>query len=213
MFQRKSLFVLVVFSIALTIAFLLGSSLSHYYHASMAGEQNDSGIFLPLQKVSLEQVGQIMGCNIPPPSYLPQNYSLEEVYIISSPESGEHPESPAGQLQPFYLKFKASDDAIVMSLYGGDTRDEESLKRLGDIPAAFDLKGQTVTVNDSDGIAQSNLDELNALGVQVHSRLVWRFPCVSSKVANLKAVFLMLESNSLSISELFKVAASVSKSD
>jgi hypothetical protein len=210
-FQKKSRWIGPVFGLmALTIAFLLGSSFSHYY-ASIAGKQNDSGILLPWQKVSLEQVEQILGCNIPIPNYLPQNYSLREVYIMPPPKSDEHPESSARQLQPFYLKFKSSDHVIIMSLYGGDTRDEESVKSLGDIPAAFDLKGQMTTVNGSGGIAQSNLDEPNAFNMQVHTRLIWRFPCVSSKFTNLKAIFLTLESDSLSTSDLLRIAASVNK--
>lgn len=170
--------------------------------------------YSPYERIDFEQAEQRTGFRIPLPTYLPTGYVLEGIYMYPTPENAAKVTDaklpPRPPFETFQVVFKRRTNVLVLRLYGGDTRSEESRANTGgDIPVDFGLSGESVNVNGATGLMQSDLDERSIFGTEIHSRLVWRLPYTSTKMTNLKALFLALESDSLCQSDLLEVAKSV----
>lgn len=173
--------------------------------------------YSPYERIDFEQAEQRTGFRIPLPTYLPTGYVLEGIYMYPMYPTPENTAKatdaklpPRPPFETFQVVFKRRTNVLVLRLYGGDTRSEESRANSGgDIPVVFGLSGESVNVNGATGLMQSDLDERSIFGTEIHSRLVWRLPYTSTKMTNLKALFLALESDSLSPSDLLEVAKSV----
>ncbi len=170
--------------------------------------------YSPYERIDFEQAEQRTGFRIPLPTYLPTGYVLEGIYMYPTPENAAKVTDaklpPRPPFETFQVVFKRRTNVLVLRLYGGDTRSEESRANTGgDIPVDFGLSGESVNVNGATGLMQSDLDERSIFGTGIHSRLVWRLPYTSTKMTNLKALFLALESDSLCQSDLLEVAKSV----
>lgn len=169
------------------------------------------------QKVSVTNAEQLTGFKIPSPTYLPAGCILDGIYVYRhSPESFRLSKKslPPRPGNPFQMRYRCNSGFLTLQLFGGDTRNEEIYANTGgDIPAVFGLSGEMVEVNGLTGVIQTNLNEYTYSEMKIHSRLVWRIPYTSNSIPNLKSIFLALESDNLSTSELLKIAESIHQPD
>ena len=170
--------------------------------------------YSPYERIDFEYAEQRTGFRIPLPTHLPTGYVLAGIYMYPTPENVAKATDaklpPRPPFEPFQVVFKRRTHVLVLRLYGGDTRDEESRTNTGgDIPVDFGLSGESVNVNGATGLMQSDLNRRSIFGTEIHSCLVWRLSYTSAQMTNLKALFLALESDELSSSDLLEVAESV----
>ncbi len=214
MHKKGNRITLACIPLILIVAFVLGWGFRRYYFVLTNEAPNGSGKLSARQRISLEQASHELGCNIPLPTHLPPGYVLDGIYmypsIKSTPETTDAKLPPRPPVEPFYVTFKGGTHVLVLWLYGGDTRNEESRANTGgDIPASFNLDGITIEVNGGIGLLQTDLNESNFDWATMHTRVIWRFPCTSQKMADLNALFLALESDGIPPSDLLEIARSV----
>lgn len=168
----------------------------------------------PYEKTSAEETAQRTGFKIPIPSYIPTGYVLNGIYMYPHAENvagtADVNTPPRPPFEAFQVVFTHDKGVLVLRLEGGDTRNEETYASTGgDIPVDFNIHGDLVDVNGTVGVIESGLDKTSIMGTKVRSRLIWRVPCTSTKMAALTGLFLALESDTLSTTELLEVAKSV----
>jgi len=125
--------------------------------------------YSPYERIDFEQAEQRTGFRIPLPTYLPTGYVLEGIYMYPTPENAAKVTDaklpPRPPFETFQVVFKRRTNVLVLRLYGGDTRSEESRANTGgDIPVDFGLSGESVNVNGATGLMQSDLDERSIFG-------------------------------------------------
>ena len=168
----------------------------------------------PYEKISFEEAERQTGFTIPLPDYVPDGYVLDGIYMYPRTESADTAADvnlpPGPPFEEFQVIFTHDMGVLILRLEGGDTRDEETSARTGgDIPTDFDIQGNMVDVNGTTGVTESGLEKMSIIGAKMHSRLTWRLPCTSTKMPILTGLFLVVESNVLSTSELLEIAKSV----
>jgi hypothetical protein len=168
----------------------------------------------PYEKISFKEAEQRTGFAIPLPDYVPDGYVLEGIYMYPRTESVDTATDvnlpPGPPFEAFQVIFTHDMGVLILRLEGGDTRGEELYASTGgDIPTDFDIQGNTVDVNGTTGVIESGLEKMSIIGAKMHSRLTWRLPCTSTKMPILTGLFLVVESNVLSTSELLEVAKSI----
>jgi hypothetical protein len=212
MLRGKSRFVAI--SLISFIVLVVAAKLIYNRHPSSGNYVN----FSPYEKISFEEAERRTGFRVPLPSYVPAGYALDGIYMYpraeSTAEAADANLPPRPPFEAFQVVFRHELDVLILRLEGGDTRNEETCASTGgDIPVDFNILGESVDVNGTVGVMESNLDETSIIGTKIHSRLTWRLPCTSTKMANLTGLFLALESDPLSTSELLEVARSVRRVD
>lgn len=201
-FGAICLLLLVVVIVAVKLIYTRPTSSRNYVNIS------------PYEKVSFEEAEQRTGFTIPLPDYVSEGYVLEGIYMYPRTESVDAAADidlpPRPPFEAFQVIFTHDMGVLILRLEGGDTRDEETYARTGgDIPTDFDIQGNIVDVNGTIGVTESGLEKISIIGAKIHSRLMWRLPCTSTKMPILTGLFLVLESNVLSTSELLEIAKSV----